>query len=293
MTRKQWTEITVDLGPSHQDLLIGQLAAIGLQGFLQEENSLSCYLPRKSWTASARHSFANTIKNFKNEFPDADCSWKTSVMNHRNWNAQWEKSVGIVEATDRIIIKPSWKKVRRRDKGKIVLQIDPKMAFGTGHHETTRLCLLLLEEHLQRDASVLDFGTGTGVLAIAAVKLGARSAFGIDNDPLAIENASENVRKNRVANVVKLKHGDAASIPTKKFDLITANIDLPTISTSLKGLLPHLKAGGTLIVSGLLLTDLAKFMDLISHQGIVPLEIISENEWASVCLTKADADSDN
>ena len=293
MTKKQWTEITVDLETSYQDLLIGQLAALGLQGFLQEEKFFSCYLPRRSWTAKAKQSFTGALRNFKNEFPDADCSWKTSVIDYKNWNAEWEKSIGIVEATSRIIIKPTWKKVRKRDKGKIVLHIDPKMAFGTGHHETTRLCMVLLEDHIRPDDAVLDFGTGTGVLAIAAIKLGARSAYAIDNDPLAVENAGENVRKNRVADVVKLKLGDVSKLPTRKFDLITANIDLPTITVSLKGLLPRLKEGGTLIVSGLLNTDLSKFMDLISHEGIVPLEIISENEWASVCLTKADADSDN
>lgn len=293
MTKEQWTEITIELDASFQDLLIGQLAALGLQGFLQEEKSFSCYLPRKSWTAKVKRSFEVALKNFKHEFPAANCSWKSAVINYKNWNAEWEKSVGIVEATSRIIIKPTWKKVRKRDKGKIVLHIDPKMAFGTGHHETTRLCMVLLEEHLRADAAVLDFGTGTGVLAIAAIKLGARSAFAIDNDPLAVENAGENVRKNRVAEVVKLKLGDVSKLPTKKFDLITANIDLPTITSSLSGLLPRLKTGGTLIVSGLLLSDLSKFMDLISHQGIVPLEIISENEWASVCLTKADAHSDN
>lgn len=293
MTKKQWTEITIDLQASHQDLLIGQLAAMGFQGFLQEEDFFSCYLPRKSWTLRAQKSFAHTIKNFKSEFPETSCSWKTSIINYKNWNAEWEKSIGIVEATSRIIIKPSWKSLRKSDKGKIVLHIDPKMAFGTGHHETTRLCLVLLEEHLQRDATLLDFGTGTGVLAIAGIKLGARSACAIDNDPLAVENAGENVRKNRVANLIKLKLGDVSRLPGKKFDLITANIDLPTITASLKGLLPHLNEGGTLIVSGLLVTDLSKFMDLISHQGIVPLEVISENEWASVCLTKTDAHSDN
>jgi ribosomal protein L11 methyltransferase len=261
VTKKQWTEIRINLAGSYQDLLIGQLAAQGLQGFLQEEKFFSCYLPRKSWTTKAKKSLTETIRNFKNEFPDTDCSWKTSVINYRNWNAEWEKSVGIVEATSRIIIKPTWKKIRKRDKGKIVLHIDPKMAFGTGHHETTRLCLVLLEEHMRRDAAVLDFGTGTGVLAIAAIKLGARSAFAIDNDPLAVENAGENVRKNRVEDAVKLRLGDVSKLPAKQFDLITANIDLPTITVSLKGLLPHLKEGGTLIVSGLLVTDLSRFLD--------------------------------
>lgn len=293
MKTKQWIDVSVTLAESFQDLLIGQLAALGFQGFVQEKNTVSCFMERKSWNAENRKRFEEVLLRFRMEFPESDCSWKSSVVQNKNWNAAWEKGIGIVEATSRMIIKPSWKKLRKKDKGKIVLHIDPKMAFGTGHHETTRLCLVLLEEHLREKMSVLDFGTGTGVLAIAAVKLGARRVLGADNDPVAIENATENIRRNRVDRVVRLKTGDVSKLPSRSYDLITANIDLPTITTSLSGLVQRLKSGGILIVSGLLVEDLARLMDLISHKGIVPLEIISENEWAAVCLTKADADSDN
>jgi ribosomal protein L11 methyltransferase len=163
------------------------------------------------------------------------------------------------------------------------------MAFGTGHHETTRLSLVLLEEYLRPGFDVLDVGTGTGILAIAAVKLGAASALGIDNDEWSIENACENIRLNKVHRRVTVRRGDAAKRTKGSFDLIMANIDLPTISSSLRVILRSLKAEGILILSGLLNSDLSRFMDCISHLGIVPLEMLTENEWVAVSLTKLDA----
>jgi ribosomal protein L11 methyltransferase len=167
------------------------------------------------------------------------------------------------------------------------------MAFGTGHHETTRLSLVLLEEHLRAGMNVLDFGSGTGILAIAAVKLGAASALAIDNDPWAVENAQENIVRNRVPRTVQAIEGDGRKFPKKPFDLIIANIDFPTITKHLVNLVRRLKPQGILILSGLLTTDLTDFLNNLSHQGIVPLEILNENEWVALALIKADARSLN
>ncbi len=293
MKKRQWVEVSVQSPSSYQDLLIGQLATMGFEGFLQENDAFSCYLPIGLWKKGTKERLQTLIDNFSKEFEGLHFPWTTKTIEEKNWNEVWEKSVGIVEATPRIIIKPSWKKLRKKDKGKIVLHIDPKMAFGTGHHETTRLSLLLLEEYLRSGSKVLDFGTGTGILAIAAGKLGAGSASAVDNDPWAVENAVENIARNRVSRRVRTMQGDVHRLPKGPYKLIIADIDLPTITASLKYLVERLKPRGTMIVSGLLTSDLASFMDVISHQGIVPLEMVSENEWVAVALTKADAYSDN
>jgi ribosomal protein L11 methyltransferase len=287
--KKQWIEVTIASPVRSQDLLIGHLALLGFEGFLQEDDSLSCYVTAPTWKKGMKKKFHALLGKFGKEFTGMHLSTTTKTINERNWNEDWEKSIGIVEATSRIIIKPSWKKLRKRDKGKIVLHIDPKMAFGTGHHETTRLSLVLLEEFVRSGERVLDFGSGTGILAIAAVKLGAASALAIDNDPWAVENAQENISRNRVPRKVKVVEGDGRKLPKLPFDLIVANIDLPTMTKTLAGLVKKLRPQGTLIVSGLLTTDLTKFLDLISHQGIVPLEMLNENEWVAVALMKADA----
>ena len=291
MKKKQWIEVTIASPAPSQDLLIGHLALLGFEGFLQEDASLSCYVPAPTWKKGMKKKLHALLGSFGKEFTGMHFSTTTKTIDERNWNEDWEKSIGIVEATSRIIIKPSWKKLRKRDKGKIVLHIDPKMAFGTGHHETTRLSLVLLEEFVRSGSRVLDFGSGTGILAIAAVKLGAASALAMDNDPWAVENAIENISRNRVPRKVKVVEGDGRKLPKPPFDLIVANIDLPTITKTLAGLVKKLRPQGTLIVSGLLTTDLTKFLDLISHQGIVPLEMLNENEWVAVALMKADATS--
>ncbi len=289
MKKKQWIEVAVTSPTPYQDLLIGQLALLGFEGFLQEDSSFCCYVPVAAWKKGMETKLHALLGNFGKEFNGMHFSTTTKTINEKNWNEDWEKSIGIVEATSRIVIKPSWKKLRKRDKGKIVLHIDPKMAFGTGHHETTRLSLVLLEEYVRSGAEVLDFGSGTGILAIAAVKLGAASALAIDNDPWAVENALENIARNRVPRKVKAVEGDGRKLPKRAFDLIVANIDLPTITKTLARLVKKLRPLGTLIVSGLLTTDLTNFLNLISHQGVVPLEMLNENEWVAVALTKADA----
>jgi ribosomal protein L11 methyltransferase len=210
-------------------------------------------------------------------------------VREKNWNAAWERTVGIVEATDRIIIKPSWKRLRTKDRTKIVLHIDPKMSFGTGHHETTRLCLALLERHLRAGNSVLDVGTGTGILAIAARKLGARRVLAIDTDDWSVSNAQENVIKNGVAPQVTVRKSALNTIHAQRFDLVLANIDFPTISRSLTKLTSFLSRNGILILSGLLVSDLEQLLDLLKRQSAIPIELIAENEWAALALVAYDA----
>ena len=289
MQKRQWIEVTLKADSPFQDLLIGQLAQLGFDGFLQEEASFSCYAPAKTWKNGMAKKLQSLLGNFEREFKGKHFPMTKKTIHQKNWNEDWKKSVGIVEATSNVIIKPSWKKLRKKDKGKIVLHIDPKMAFGTGHHETTRLALVLLEDHLSADAQVLDFGSGTGILAIAAVKLGAKAALAVDNDPRAVENALENISRNRVPRRVKAIEGNAHKLPKRSFDVILANIDLSTIANSLPALVKRLKPQGTMIVSGLLTTDMTNFMNLISHQGVMPLEMVSENEWVALALIKADA----
>lgn len=289
MKRKEWVQVRLSVPSSHQDLLVGQLSLIGFEGFLQEDSTLECFLPKARWTKHFQNRFKGTLYRFQREFPAIETLFSHRVVRDQNWNARWERSAGIVEATGRIIIKPSWKKLRAKDRGKIILNIDPKMSFGTGHHETTRLCLSLLEQFIRPDSTVLDFGSGTGILSIAAVKLGARSALAIDIDEWALENAKENIRRNRVNSRIHVRRGGIERIPKRQFDLILANIDLPTLRTTLRKILTTLKAEGALIVSGLLTSDLSDFLDLLPRRGIVPVEVISENEWAAIALLKTRA----
>jgi len=286
MNKRRWYQFSVSLPKSFYDIISGQLSEQGFTGFVEQEESIECYIPAKKTKAEAQKIIEATLERLKKEFPKLRWTIKGKVIKEENWNKQWEKNTGIVSATSHIIIKPSWKKLRKKDAGKIVLHIDPKMSFGTGHHETTRLSLELLERYVNSEGAVLDFGCGTGVLAIAAAKLGARSIIAIDNDPWAIENAKENVKRNRVQNIVKVLSGNESKIPNRTFSLIVANIDVPTIQKVLPALTHRMKVGSIAIFSGILTSDGESLIPIFAKYRLSAIDLISENEWLAITLMK-------
>lgn len=286
MSRRRWQQIVLTIPESSQELLVGQLALLPFSGFLQDKHRLTCTLEKRRWNPAFERRLRHVLERFQREFPDTEIGFSVSTIQEQNWNARWEQSAGLVVATDKIVIKPSWKKLRRRDRRKVVLRIDPKMSFGTGHHETTRLCLLLLERYVRKGMKVLDMGTGTGILAIASVKLGVGKAAGIDNDAWAVKNARENVKRNGVGGKVTIRKGGFDSLPKRKFDLILSNIDMKTNVDSLPRYPSVLKPGGILILSGLLASDVQRLLDSLAHRNLIPVEIVIENEWVALALTK-------
>lgn len=284
----RWFELTFKVPEPLQDILVASLTPLGFSGFLQEGLTVTATLPSRLWNTRRRRELDEVLAGLSQRHPGTTFHYTKTTVAEQNWNQKWERSAGVIEATGRIIIKPRWKKLRKSDRGKIVLHIDPKMSFGTGHHETTRLSLVLLEEHMTRGARVLDMGCGTGVLSIAAVKLGARSALAIDNDDWALANAKENVKRNRVSSVRVLR-----SLPSRKqgsFGLILSNIDLQTNLRLLRTFRRLLADSGTLILSGLLSRDLPALMDALKGVGLAPVECIEENEWVAVALRNAGED---
>jgi Ribosomal protein L11 methylase len=208
-----------------------------------------------------------------------------SIIEKINWNEEWEKSVQPIEIGERFVVKPSWAEYKG-DKDRIILHIDPKMSFGTGYHETTRLTLRLLEKYMEKDYEVVDVGTGTGILAIAAVKLGCKKATGTDIDEWSIENASENVARNQVESAISIEDKSLNDFAAESIDLITANLTLNTNTEFLKEFHRILKDGGKLLLSGLLHSDKnAMERNLISNSFEV-LSALTENEWIAIAAAK-------
>ena len=286
MKTLRWIQVTLSIPHAYQDLLVGQLAALGFDGFLQEEDALKGYIEGVRWNRELEHRLHYYLQKFSTEFPHLTLHVSSTSIRQQNWNQKWESSIGIIDVAPGIVIKPSWRHLRKRDKGKIVLHVDPKMSFGTGHHETTRLCLQLLRNYVQPRMTVLDFGSGTGILAIAAVKLGAGRAVAIDHDEWTIPNIKENLKRNRVTHRVKVIRGTINSIPMRSFDLIVANIDFPTIIKAQSRFTRKLNKGGLLIISGFLTTDLLPLHGFLRHKGVIPLDIVVENEWAAMVLVR-------
>jgi ribosomal protein L11 methyltransferase len=176
---------------------------------------------------------------------------ETVSIPEQDWGERWKRFFKPVLVTPRTWVKPPWAPVRL-SKDQIVVEINPGVAFGTGTHATTQLCIKALEKTLRKEAlSVLDVGTGSGILSIVAAKWGAREVCGIDRDGASVENARENVMRNQVSDRVLIRRATVGSI-RKMFDLVVANIDLKGLKRMRWPLVRRIKKGGHLILSGVL-----------------------------------------
>ncbi|MCI0478209.1 MAG: 50S ribosomal protein L11 methyltransferase [Anaerolineales bacterium] len=197
-----------------------------------------------------------------------------------DWAEAWKKYYTILHVGKHLVIKPSWLKYAPRADD-IVIELDPGMAFGTGLHPTTRLCMLALEEYQTGAPRVLDVGTGSGILSITAAKLGAREILARDIDPVAVETATRNVAINRAESVVRVERGsiDAACNP---FDLICINILAEVIVELAPALSAALRPGGIVIASGILDFKSDDVVDALNAVGIEIVEKKQEEDWVAL-----------
>lgn len=206
-------------------------------------------------------------------------------ISHRDWNEQWKRSIQPIDVGRRITIKPSWIELPIRS-GRIVIEIDPQMAFGTGTHATTQLMLQLLEEHAAACRRILDMGTGTGILAIAAARFSSAHIVAFDNDPIATATARENILKNQVASRIDLFCGTLDAIQKRRYDLILANVNRTVILASLKQMHDLLWPQGQAILSGILDEERPLFIAALEQ---LPWKIVAEkqqDEWLAFVIEK-------
>jgi ribosomal protein L11 methyltransferase len=208
---------------------------------------------------------------------------ETTILPEQDWGENWKRFFRPVQVTSRFVVKPPWS-YRRVKKGQISIDITPGMAFGTGTHATTKLCIRALEERLKKKRLlVLDVGTGSGILSIAAARLGAAEVLGLDNDGVAVEMARENVMQNRVSDIVKIRKGSIGDA-RNRFDVVVANIDLKRLRRMRKPLLHHLKNKGFLILSGILEGEKERIHRYYRETGLLKwAKATQEGEW--VCFT--------
>jgi ribosomal protein L11 methyltransferase len=211
---------------------------------------------------------------------------RTTVVDEADWAEAWKQHFHVQHLGRRLVIKPSWLRYRRTG-DEVVIDLDPGMAFGTGLHPTTRLCLRALEDRADRGplGRVLDVGCGSGILSIAAVKLGATRALGVDIDPIAIEATEANARHNRVGRRVRARDG---TIPSDEgpFDTVLANL----IAGILVELAPHLAAeclpGATLVTSGIFIDREAETWAALERAGFELVRRWHESDWVAFEATR-------
>lgn len=209
-----------------------------------------------------------------------------SLLEDKNWNEEWERGLKSVDVPPFFIKPDVWKGNIPEDR--IVLRINPKMAFGTGYHETTRLVLSMIADHCQKGYTVIDAGTGTGVLAIAALKYGASEAFGFDIDPWSKTNAEENAFLNGVQDAFEIQLGSTECLEGRnQVDMVLANINRNALVDLFADISDYVKTGGILILSGLLESDkdYITTMELIQSSYTV-INYQNEGEWIALAIKK-------
>ena len=236
---------------------------------------------REKRVLQALHRYLKFLKRIAPEISRTQV--ETAIVPEQDWGENWKRFFRPVQVTSRFVVKPPWSS-RRVKKGQISIDITPGMAFGTGTHATTKLCIRALEERLKKkELLVLDVGTGSGILSIAAARLGAAEVLGLDIDGVAIQNARENVMQNRVSDIVKIRKGSIGDV-REKFDMIVANIDPRRLRRMRKPLIHHLKSGGFLILSGILEGDQERMVRYYRENRLLKrAKATREGEW--VCLT--------
>ena len=259
------------------EVLMAQLGDLGFESFVETEKGFEAYIPENNFSP-------DLLKDLFIPFGDVQTDYTTETIRDRNWNRTWEENYfePILIGND-VLIRGSFHKTKEGVKHEIV--IDPKMAFGTGHHETTGLMIKHILETDMKDKVVLDMGCGTGILGILCSKLGAREITGIDIEEWAYNNAIENCSKNNVSNM-KVIHGDANSIDSTGYDIILANINRNILLNDIPEYNKVLKKGGLLMLSGFYETDLKTINDVTRKQGLNFISSKSDNKWIASTYRK-------
>ena len=222
-----------------------------------------------------------------------ECTITESQTEDKDWINNWKQYFHQFYVDDILII-PSWEEVKPEDKDKMIIHIDPGTAFGTGMHETTQLCMRQLKKYVNKDTQILDVGTGSGILSIAALKLGAAHAVGTDLDPCAISAVKENLEANAVPvtdmNMILGNIIDDKTIQDKvgyeKYDIVVANILADVLIPLTPVILHQMKKGGLYITSGIIDDKEESVVAAVKAAGLEVLEVTHQGEWVSVTARK-------
>ena len=199
-----------------------------------------------------------------------------------DWSSAWKQYYKPMKIGKNIVIKPSWEKYEGKE-WEHIIELDPGMAFGTGTHETTQLCIQLLERYVKEDDIVIDIGSGTGILGIVAAKLKSKRVIGVDIDPIAIKVAKENILINNVEDIFEIREGHLFDQIKEKGDIVVANIVTDVILDLIKDIRRNLNEQGILIASGIILDRLEDVKSALEEEKIEILSIEKMGEWVALC----------
>lgn len=284
MNSQEYIEVTVKIAPfseENAEIVTAEISELPFESFTVEDPYLKCYIQKELYDQQALKVVLSGVEDY-----GLEVEFSSNLMPAVNWNAVWESQFTPIIVDGQCTIKASFHEGLKKTRYNIT--IDPKMAFGTGHHQTTyMMCRALLQnEDSVRGKVVMDMGCGTAVLAILAAKMKASHVYGIDIDAVAAISAYDNARLNRVGKIIETYCGDASLLQRNSYDVLLANInrnillqDIPTYSHSLR-------KGGLLFVSGFYLEDMPMIIGVAQNTGLEYVSHDSIDNWCCIKFVK-------
>lgn len=307
-----WREIKVETTEEAAEAVANLFFEIGAQGVVIEDpRVIARYLEEDVWDAYELPSelleaenivikgylpmderLEERLKQLETKLAQLEhyfVSWLAKVsyaeIAEADWTTAWKTYYKPQRIGERVVISPSWEQYQSRD-GEIVVWLDPGMAFGTGNHPTTAMMIQLMEKHLRPGSSVIDVGTGSGILAVVAAKLGARSVLALDIDTLAVEIAEQNAALNGVKDIVTVHYNDLLVGLEGQYQMIIANITADPILTMLEDAYRLLGSQGMLLASGIIKHRFRDVEAKLRELGYQLVETLEDGEWVSVAARK-------
>lgn len=259
------------------DILVAQLNEINFEAYMQDDNSLKAYIQTDLLDKDSLLSIINDVKK------ETDISFAISAVENQNWNKEWESSFSPVYINEKCVVRADFHSVPSLVKHEII--INPKMSFGTGHHETTALIMNQMFDISFNNKNVIDVGYGTGILSILASKLGALDVLGVDVDQWAFENAHENAQLNKVSNIKFLK-GKVEDISNNNFDVLLANINRNVILKDIQKYFNLVQDKADILLSGFLRQDIELILQEIEKFDFQLVCSKHKNKWEMIHLRK-------
>lgn len=281
MNSQEYIEVAIKIAPFNEEnaeIVTAEVSELPFESFTMEDPFLKCYIQKDLYDSAALKVILSGVEDY-----GIEVDYSANLMPAVNWNAVWESQFTPIVVDGRCTIKASFHKDLKKTRYNIT--IDPKMAFGTGHHQTTyMMCRALMqnEEHV-KDKVVMDMGCGTAILAILAAKMKALRVYGIDIDAVAAISAYDNARLNRVGKIIETYCGDASLLQRNSYDVLLANINRNILLQDMDTYAHSLHKGGLLFVSGFYVEDMPLLIGAASAAG---LEYVSHDSMDNWCCIK-------
>jgi ribosomal protein L11 methyltransferase len=283
-----WLQLSLRTESSALDAVSNFLIERGSPGVVIKKNEVQAYFACPEDSAIIRRDVQRFLRGIRGMYPDIGTDqlrWR--ILKDRNWNGAWRRFFSPQKVGQEFLVAPPWAKLPRLGHRHLIA-IEPGMAFGTGTHATTRGCMEFIERVVRslhkKQFAALDVGTGSGILAIALAKLGARKVWALDNDPIALKVAQENIKYNEVQKNVFCSAGPLNRLRT--FPVVVANLTAATILSLAESLSKRVAPGGYLILSGILRPKTEQLVRYFGSTGFRLIKLKEEKEWATLLLKR-------